>query len=297
MDAATTPSPALIDLGRMLYYEPRLSKSGTISCNSCHDLLRAGQDGKPRSPGHDGSLGGRNSPTTLDAAGHTAQFWDGRAADVEVQAKGPVLNPVEMGMTDGAAVEAVLRGIPGYVDAFKAAFPGQTDPVTFDNFAVAVGAFERGLTTPSPWDAFLAGDKTALTDGQKQGFQTFVSSGCTACHSGTYVGGATYQRLGLVNPWPDTTDEGRFQVTKVDADKMVFKVPSLRNVTKTGPYFHDGSVERLDDAIQKMGHHQLGTTLKPEQVASIQTWLVALEGPPDPVYVAKPALPEGPAGR
>lgn len=291
MDVGAAPSAELISLGRMLYYEPRFSKSGTISCNTCHDLNRAGQDGLARSLGHDGKPGGRNSPTTLNAAGHLAQFWDGRAADVEAQAKGPVLNPVEMGMPDAKAVEKVLKGIPGYVDAFKAAFPDQKNPVTFDNVAIAVGAFERGLTTPAAWDALLAGNQKALTDDQKKGFQTFVSAGCPACHTGVYVGGSMYQKLGLVTPWPDTADLGRFQVTNNEADKMMFKVPSLRNVTKTAPYFHDGSIATLDDAIQKMGVHQLGKQLSPAEVASIKTWLGSLEGTPNADYVKKPELP------
>ena len=291
MDAAAPPSPELLALGRMLYFEPRISKSGTISCNSCHDVAKFGQDGNARSPGHDGSLGGRNSPTSFNAAGHFVQFWDGRAADVEAQAKGPVLNPVEMGMADAKAVEKTLRGIKGYPEAFQAAFPDQKDPVTFDNFAIAVGAFERGFTTPAPWDKFLAGDQAALTDAQKKGFQEFTGAGCNACHSGTYVGGAMYQKLGLVNAWTDEKDLGRYDVTKADADKMMFKVPSLRNITKTAPYFHDGSVATLDEAVKKMGHHQLGKELTPEQVASIVTYLGALEGTVDPTYVAKPELP------
>ncbi|MFZ5481034.1 MAG: cytochrome-c peroxidase [Myxococcota bacterium] len=286
------PSAEKIALGRMLYHEKRLSKGGQIACASCHQLDRFGVDGEPTSPGHEGQRGGRNSPTSLNAAGHVAQFWDGRAATIEDQAKGPVLNPIEMAMPDEKTVVAVLGGIPEYRDAFAKAFPGEPDPVTYDNMAKAIGAFERGLVTPSRWDKFLAGDDAALTDAEKTGFNTFVATGCASCHGGAYVGGASYQKLGMVNPWPDTTkDEGRFAVTKADADKMVFKVPSLRNVAKTGPWFHDGSVTTLEDAVKKMGHHQLGKDLSDADVASIVTWLGALTGELDPTYVAGPAQP------
>lgn len=291
-DAAAPASPEKIELGRMLYYDTRLSKNQDISCNSCHQLDKFGVDGNPTSPGHKGQLGGRNSPTSVNAAGHLAQFWDGRAADVEAQAKGPVLNPVEMAMPDEASVVKVLKSIPGYKASFEKAFPGEADPVTYDNMAKAIGAFERGLVSPARWDKYLAGDEAALSDAEKQGFNDFVDAGCTACHSGAYVGGSTYQKLGLVNPWPDQADLGRFAVTNADADKGVFKVPSLRNITQTGPYFHDGKVASLEEAVKKMGHHQLGKELTDAQVKSIVTWLGALEGTLDPAYVAKPALPE-----
>ncbi len=294
MDAPSGPATAeQITLGRALYYDTRFSKNQDLSCNSCHQLDKFGQDGNPTSPGHKGQLGGRNSPTTYNAAGHFVQFWDGRAADVEAQAKGPVLNPVEMAMPDADHVVRVLKSIPGYQPMFAAAFPGEADPITYDNMAKAIGAFERGLTTPSRWDTLLAGDQAALTDAEKDGFDAFVDAGCVACHTGAYVGGSMYQKLGLVNAWPDTTsDEGRFAVTKNDADKMMFKVPSLRNITRTGPYFHDGKTASLDEAVKKMGHHQLGKELSDEQVKSIVTWLGALEGTPDAAYIAKPALPE-----
>jgi cytochrome c peroxidase len=296
MDGAEgAPAAEKIALGRMLYYEGRLSKNGQVACNSCHQLDKFGVDGEPTSPGHEGKRGDRNSPTSLNAAGHFVQFWDGRAATIEDQAKGPVLNPVEMGMADEKAVIAALKGIPGYPEAFAAAFPGEADPMTYDNMAKAIGAFERGLVTPSRWDKFLAGDATALTDAEKAGFTTFVSTGCVSCHTGAYVGGGMYQKLGLVNAWPETKDEGRFAVTKNDADKMMFKVPSLRNIEKTGPYFHDGSVATLDDAIAKMGHHQLGKTLTPDEIASIRTWLGSLTGELDAAYAKRPALPGEPA--
>jgi cytochrome c peroxidase len=288
--AGARPSDAVITLGRALYFDPRLSVNDTISCNSCHDLARHGVDGEPTSPGHAGERGGRNSPTTLNAALHVAQFWDGRAADVEEQAKGPVLNPVEMGMPDAAAVEAKLRGITGYPELFAAAFPGQAEPVTFDNAAVAIAAFERGLVTPSVFDRWLEGDPTALTDAQSDGLAAFMDTGCTTCHNGPGVGGSGFFKLGLVNPY-ETTDVGRFQVTHAEADRQVFKVPSLRNVTRTAPYFHDGSVATLDDAVGKMAHHQLGKDLSDADVARLIAFLGALEGTVPPDVATPPALP------
>lgn len=288
--AAARASDAEIALGRMLYYDPRLSKNQDLSCNSCHDLARGGVDGERFSKGHKGQLGGRNAPTVLNAAGHVAQFWDGRAPDVEAQAKGPVLNPVEMAMKDDAAVVALLRSIPGYVDAFKAAFPADADPITYDNFGRAVGAFERGLATPSRFDKFLAGDDAALTPAEQRGLGTFLATGCTACHNGALIGGGSYQKVGVVQPYP-TDDVGRMKVTGAEADRGVFKVPSLRNVGATAPYFHDGAIAALPDAVRTMARIQLGKTLTDDEVAQIVAFLGALTAPPDAAYAAKPALP------
>lgn len=284
----------LIDLGRQLYYDVRLSKNHDISCNTCHQLDRYGVDGEPTSPGHKGVRGNRNSPTTYNAALHISQFWDGRADDVEDQAKGPVLNPVEMAMKDGDQVLAVLKSIPGYVDAFKVAFPDQAEPITYDNFAVAVGAFERGLVTPAPLDGYLTGQTDLMSEAQIAGMQLFIETGCTTCHMGVGVGGGLYQTLGLVHPY-ETGDIGRATVTGNDGDKFLFKVPSLRNITETGPYFHDGSVATLEEAVKKMGYHQLGKELDESQVASIVTFLGALKGTPDAAYIAPPTpFPSGP---
>jgi cytochrome c peroxidase len=239
-------------------------------------------------------VGGRNEPTVYNAAGHVAQFWDGRAPDVEAQALGPVLNPVEMGMADGEQVTALLRRVPGYVQAFAAAYPGEVDPVTFENFGRAIAAFERGLVTPSRWDDFLKGDAAALSTEEKAGFATFTEVGCNQCHLGTYVGGSFYQKAGLVNPWFDQADQGRFVVTGAEGDRMIFKVPSLRNVEETWPYFHDGSVQRLHDAIRLMGWHQLGRDLTESQVASIALWLRTLTGTVPYDYVNEPVLPPTP---
>lgn len=282
---------AKVSLGRMLYYDARLSKGGDVSCNSCHGLDTYGVDNAPTSSGHQGQKGGRNSPTTYNAALHVAQFWDGRAADVEAQAKGPVLNPVEMAMADAAAVEAVLRAIPGYAAPFAAAFPGEAQPVTFDNMALAIGAFERGLVTPSAFDSFLGGDVAALDAGQLAGLKVFLDSGCGSCHNGVAIGGGTFQKLGLVKPF-ETADIGRAEATKNEADRFFFKVPSLRNIEKTAPYFHDGKVADLDAAVRLMAEHQLGRTLDEAQVAAIRSFLGSLTGTVPAEYVARPQLPE-----
>lgn len=298
---ADVPSPdnpfsdEKIALGRMLFFEKRLSKNHDISCNSCHVLDTYGVDNQPTSTGHKGQKGARNSPSVYNAALHVAQFWDGRAATVEAQARGPVLNPVEMALPDAKAVEKVLSSMPEYVDAFKKAFPGDKKPVSFDNMAKAIGAFERKLLTPGRWDKFLAGDKTALTDAEKEGFLKFVETGCTACHNGPAVGGQTYMKLGLVTPWPNDKDLGRFEVTKNEADKLVFKVPSLRNVEKTAPYFHDGSVATLPEAVKLMAKHQLGKELSDADTASIIAFLGTLTGELPADFIKAPELPKSTA--
>ncbi|MCF7784864.1 MAG: c-type cytochrome [Prosthecobacter sp.] len=286
---------AKINLGRQLYFETRISNGGKMSCNSCHVLEKYGNDNLPFSPGHEGKLGGRSSPTVYNAALHIAQFWDGRAPSVEEQAKGPVLNPVEMGAPDEAFVIKVLKSMPGYVDGFKAAFPGEEDPVNYNNFGKAVGAFERKLLTPSKWDAYLKGDKTALSAEEKKGFATFTKTGCVTCHNGVAVGGMMYQKLGLVKAWPGLTDKGRGDITKVDGEIAFFKVPSLRNITETGPYLHDGSVKTLEEMVQKMAEYQLGKQISDEEVASIITFLKALKGDLPSEYIKAPKLPESTA--
>jgi len=287
---AERPSDSLVALGRALYHDPRLSVNDRISCNSCHDLARFGADGEPTSPGHDGTRGGRNSPTVLNAALHATQFWDGRAADVEEQATGPILNPVEMGMPDAAAVEAKVRGISEYEEMFAAAFPGADQPVTLTNIGVAIGAFERGLLTPAPFDRFLKGDDEAMTPEQLAGLKTFVDVGCTSCHNGVALGGQGFFKLGQVVPY-ETSDLGRFDVTQNEADKHFFKPPSLRNITETGPWFHDGSVTDLGEAVRLMAKHQLGRELDDDQVRSILAFLGALKGDADAEYAKAPTLP------
>jgi cytochrome c peroxidase len=292
MEAASNPlTEEKVALGRMLYYETRLSKGKDVSCNSCHNLNTFGADTGPVSEGFGGQKGNRNSPTVYNAAGHIAQFWDGRAPTVEEQAKGPVLNPVEMAMAAEKEVVATLKGIPGYVSAFKRAFPEDKDPVTFDNMALAIGAFERKLVTPARWDKYLNGDDSALTETEKVGLVKFLDTGCQMCHSGAYMGGTMYQKLGLAKPWPDTNDPGRFAVTKAEHDRMLFKVPSLRNIEKTGPYYHDGSVPTLQAAVDKMAEHQLGKTLTAEDSKAITVWLASLTGELPVEYIKAPVLP------
>jgi cytochrome c peroxidase len=298
---AEAPNPAnpitaaKVELGRQLYFDARLSKSQQISCNSCHRLDQYGVDHEPTSPGHKGQRGTRNSPTVYNAALHFAQFWDGRAADVEEQAKGPVLNPVEMAMPAPDHVLEVIRSIPGYAPLFAQAFPGEADPITYDNVGRAIGAFERGLLTPSPFDAFLNGDLDALSAEQVAGLAKFIEVGCASCHMGATVGGLVFQKLGVVHPFA-TADAGRFQVTGKEGDKLLFKVPSLRNSAETGPWFHDGSVGSLDEAVRLMAWHQLGKKLDAADVDSIAAFLRSLTGKPDAAYVAEPKpLPSGPS--
>lgn len=284
-------TPEKVDLGRMLYYDKRLSKSQEFSCNSCHDLKNYGVDNKQFSTGHKEQTGDRNSPTVFNAAGHIAQFWDGRAPDVEEQAKGPILNPVEMGMQDEKAVVKTLKSIPGYVEAFKKAFPGEKDPVTYNNMAKAIGAFERQLITPSRWDKFLEGDETALTNEEKIGFNKFVDNGCITCHSGPYLGGGMFQKLGLAKEWPGNEDTGRFHVTNNEADKFFFKVPGLRNVEKTAPYLHNGSVEKIEEMVPKMAEYQMDKKPSEEDIKAIVAFLKTLTGEIPADYIREPELP------
>ncbi|HYQ45274.1 MAG TPA: cytochrome c peroxidase [Polyangiaceae bacterium] len=290
----TTTNPitqAKTDLGRMLFFEPRLSKDQKTSCNTCHVLANYGVDGLSTSVGHRGQHGTRNSPTVFNAAGFFAQFWDGRAETVEEQATGPILNPVEMALTSPEQGVKVLSSMPEYREAFSKAFPGEAAPLTFSNAARAIAAFERRLTTPSRWDDYLRGNLNALSVPELEGLKVFTNIGCMVCHTGEFVGGAMYQKVGIVEPWPDQRDQGRFVVTKQDTDRMMFKVPTLRNIAKTAPYFHDGSVPTLDAAVRRMGRYQLGLSLSDQEVAAIVTWLGSLTGELPREYIEQPSLP------
>lgn len=288
------PSDAKIDLGRMLYYDTRLSQDRSVSCNTCHDLAKYGVDNAPVSTGIGGQKGGRSAPTVYNAALHIAQFWDGRAPDVEAQAIGPVTNPIEMGMPDEAYVLRVLNSIPGYVELFQKAFPEEDEPLTYVNVGKAIGAFERRLLTPAPWDAFLRGDDSALTDAQKEGLNLFVTKGCITCHQGSGVGGHMFQKLGLVKEWP-TEDKGLGELEGKEAMTGFFKVPSLRNITETGPYLHDGSVESLEEMVKLMAEHQQGQILTDEETGKIVEFLKSLTGEIPWDYIAEPELPaDGP---
>lgn len=274
--------PALVELGRKLFFEKRLSVNETQSCNSCHavDGHRAGVDNEPTSPGAFGKRGGRNSPTVLNAALHVAQFWDGRAATLEHQAKGPVLNPVEMAMPNEAEVLRRLKSEPGYREAFGKAFAHLAEPITYDNVAAAIAAFERTLITRDRFDDFLKGDDRALTATELSGLATFLSLGCTTCHNGPLLGGNAFHKVGLVNPYENKNDLGRYEVTKDDDDKYKFKVPSLRNIALTHPYFHDGSQNTLAQAVRKMGWLQLGKNLSNTETQSLVAFLGALSDKP-----------------
>lgn len=282
---------ALINLGRMLWYDKRLSKSQQQSCNSCHLLDRYGVDGFPVSLGHDNKPVRRNAQSVYNAAFHVAQFWDGRAPTVEEQAKMPIMSKSEMSMKSPAQVEAVLRSIPGYVAAFTAAFPDDPNPITFDHLAQAIGAFERRLVTPSRFDRFLAGDYSQLTPEEQRGLARFISTGCVTCHVGVTVGGLMFKKLGEVEPY-QTTDNGRFDITGLESDRHVFKVQSLRNIVKTGPYLHDGSIQTLPEMVRLMARYQLGKQLNDGEIAEIITFLNTLTGDLPTEYIAPPPLPE-----
>ncbi|MES1206489.1 MAG: cytochrome c peroxidase [Pseudomonadota bacterium] len=279
-------------LGRYLFYEKRLSSNGQIACSHCHALTRFGIDGQPTSVGAGGIRGHRNSPSVFNAATHIAQFWDGRASNVEEQATQPIMNPTEMAMPNEEAVTRVLRRIPTYVRLFNQAFPGESKPISMKNVGEAIGAFERGLVTVSRWDKFIAGDMTVLTAAEKHGLRVFLDVGCVTCHTGPQVGGTMLQKLGAVIPWPDQEDLGRVAVTRMPSDRMVFKVPSLKNVDRTAPYFHNGGTTNLQDAIRLMGHYQLGIDLTPDEVQSISIWMGSMTGEIAPAYIAPPRPPE-----
>lgn len=277
MPGSENDTEAKITLGKKLYFEQKISINGTQSCNSCHrvDEKLGGVDNQPTSKGAEGKLGGRNAPTTLNAGFHIAQFWDGRAPDLAAQAKGPVLNPIEMGMPDEASVLERLKEA-GYAELFKKAFPDAEQPLTYDNFAEAVAAFERTLITCDRFDDFLGGDEDALNKRELTGLRLFMKVGCADCHSGALLGGDRYEKMGEAEAYANKEDVGRFEVTKKEEDKFVFKVPSLRNIAITGPYFHDGKAATLEDAIKQMGSLQLGEELKERQVKTIAAFLGAL---------------------
>jgi cytochrome c peroxidase len=293
VNAAPATSEDKIVLGRALFHDKRLSRGQDISCNSCHALDNFGIDGKAISTGARGQLGTRNAPTVFNAATHIAQFWDGRAASIEAQASGPIMNPTEMAMPSEQAVITVLKSIPEYVVMFGRAFAGESDPISMKSVGEAIGAFERGLVTRSRWDRFVAGDKAALTAEERRGLRVFLDVGCVDCHTGPQVGGTMFQKVGAVLAWPNQNDVGRMAVTRSAADRMVFKVPTLKNIAKTSPYFHDGSAVSLREAVALMGKHQLGITLAADEIDAIVAWMLSMTGEADPAYIAAPVLPKG----
>jgi cytochrome c peroxidase len=270
-----------VALGKMLYHDTRLSKTGNNSCNSCHNLATFGVDNLPTSKGDAGKFGDRNSPTVFNAALHSFQFWDGRAKDVEEQAGGPILNPVEMAIPSKEFLITKLKGVKEYQDLFKAAFPADKDPLTYNNIQNAIAAFERTLVTPTAFDNYLKGDVTAMNQEQRDGLKQFMDAGCIQCHTGAALGGTMFQKFGVYGDYrtacnSKVNDTGKMMVSKQESDKDMFKVPSLRNVAKTHPYFHDGSIADLAQAVKIMGKLQLNKDLSDAQVASIVTFLNAL---------------------
>ena len=291
----TPQQEAKIELGKMLWFDPRLSLSGKVSCNTCHDLSTNGADTKPLSIGYAGRKGTVNSPTVFNAEKQIAQFWDGRAKTLAEQATGPITNPLEMAMTPELA-EGVIRSIPGYRPYFEKAF-GSKNP-TFSEIAEALAAFETTLTTPNaPFERYLKGDKNALTQQQIDGLKLFRRSGCIRCHSGNLLGGTSFQKVGSVRPYvTDNSSKGRMDVSGKPWDEMMFKVPTLLNVERTAPYFHDGAVKTLPDAVKKMADIQLDMNLSEKQVEEIVTFLESLNG--ELPKIEKPTLPpSGPETR
>ena len=278
MPGAEKDLPAAITLGQKLYFDKRMSVNGKQSCNDCHlvDQNRAGVDNEPTSEGAHGKRGDRNSPTTLNAGFHFAQFWDGRAKDLVEQAKGPVLNPVEMAMPNEKEVIKRLEADPDYPKLFQVAFPEEDKPINYNDFARAVAAFERTLITRDRFDDFLKGDDKALDAQELQGLSLFLTVGCTTCHVSPTIGGNMYQKIGLIHPYANTNDVGRIKVTGEEWDQYRFKVPSLRNVALTYPYFHDGQARDLRSAVKQMAYLQLGKELTDNEISSLTAFLNSL---------------------
>jgi cytochrome c peroxidase len=279
MPGAEKDSAELVQLGKKLFFEKRLSQNNSISCNSCHAIegKHGGVDNEPTSPGAFGKRGGRNSPTVLNAGFQPMQFWDGRAEDLEHQAKGPILNPVEMAMPADTDVIARLRSISEYKELFGKAFEG--GEINYDHVAEAIAAFERTLITRDRFDDFQKGDDDALSKKELRGLALFMQTGCTTCHFGPTIGGTQFQKVGLVNHY-QTQDMGRYEVSKETDDKFKFKVPMLRNVALTGPYFHDGKQTTLEGTVKTMGWLQLGKELSEAEVSDISSFLRALTDKP-----------------
>jgi len=274
---AVVSNAGMVELGKKLFFDPRLSKSGFISCNSCHNLSMGGSDNLPTSIGHNWQRGPINAPTVLNAGTNIAQFWDGRAKDLKEQAGGPIANPGEMAFTHQLAVD-MLASIPQYVEEFKAVFG--TPALTIDQATRAIAAFEETLVTPnSRFDKWLMGDDKALSAQELAGYQLFKASGCASCHSGPAAGGRSYRKMGVIEPYRTSNpSEGRAAVTGKDADRFNFKVPTIRNVALTYPYFHDGAAETLTDAVDVMGRVQMGRRFSAEENANIVAFLHTLTG-------------------
>jgi cytochrome c peroxidase len=288
-------APARVLLGRKLFFDPRLSLDGTIACATCHRPGLYGADALPKSIGTEHRLNARNAPTVLNAALQFKAHWIGDRATVEEQATKSLVGHASFGNPDNAAVIQKIKALTGYETEFKQAFPNDQEPVNPENWGKAIGAYERTLVTPSPFDAYLQGNVTALTPAAKQGLQTFIDVGCVSCHNGVAIGGSSFQKFGIFGDyWKETgsqtIDEGRYTVTKEPADKYVFKVPSLRNVGMTPPYFHDGSVTTLPQAIRIMAKLQLGQELAEGSVNNLVAFLNSLTGELPKDFVTEPVL-------
>ena len=270
----------MVSLGKKLFRDPRLSINSTQSCSSCHRLEPgfAGADNLPLSPGARGDIGNRNTPTVFNSGWQFAQFWDGRAADLVEQAKGPILNPVEMAMPDETAVEERLNSIQEYLPLFTEAFPDAKPATSFQNVVEAIAAFERTLMSPSRFDDFLDGDPDALTEEEQRGLKTFLRTNCQSCHDGALLGGGLFEPLGKENAYENQGDSGRYEVTGLEKDRMQFKVAPLRNIALTSPYFHDGRIDTLQEAVRKMAHLQLNKQLTEQQIEEITAFLGSLTG-------------------
>ena len=288
LQAPTVSDPAKVELGKKLWFDPRLSRSGFISCNSCHNLSMGGSDNVAASVGDRWQKGGINSPTVLNSVLNIAQFWDGRAKDLAEQAGGPIENPIEMNSTHDIAV-ATLRSIPGYVQEFKSIY--KVNAIDIKQITDALATFEATLVTPNArFDRWLQGDKKAITDVELKGYQLFKSSGCVACHNGPAVGGNMFQKMGLVAEYKTNHPaEGRSAVTGNEIDRFTFKVPTLRNVELTYPYFHDGAAKTLAEAVDIMGRLQLGRVYTAEENTQIVAFLKTLTG--EQPRITLPILP------
>lgn len=285
---AQVTNPEKVELGKQLFFDPRLSKSGFISCNSCHNLSMGGSDNLPTSIGHNWQKGPINAPTVLNSSLNLAQFWDGRAADLKEQAGGPIANQKEMASNHVLAVD-VLRSIPQYQEAFRKVY--KVDEITIDEVTDAIADFEKTLVTPdSRFDRWLKGDEKAISQTELEGYRLFKSIGCVACHNGPALGGNSFQKMGLVEPYKtDNPAEGVAGLTGKDVDRFKFKVPTLRNVELTYPYFHDGAYWKLEEAVDVMARLQLGRKLSEDEIGKITAFLKTLTG--EQPSFALPILP------
>jgi cytochrome c peroxidase len=294
---AERPStPALVNLGRTLFFEPRASVDGTVSCARCHQPQLYGSDGLTASHGHHDKIGTRNAPTVLNTALQVKQHWSGNREDVEDQATRALTGAGSYGNPNFEAPMTRLKAIAGYLPLFKAAFPGDADPVTAANWGRAIGAYERTLVSRSRFDDFLDGKEEALSAQERAGLRTFIDTGCVACHNGVGVGGRDFRKFGVMEDYWKVTgsqqiDKGRAVDTKKTEDEYLFKVPSLRNVAMTSPYFHDGSVASLDAAVRIMAKVQLGVAVDDKAVQDIVAVLGSLTGPLPENYATAPVLP------